>query len=141
MTNLTVQTKSLPGTVVDGMPHLAYYDRNSALSFVWTGHPTDPIHVQHGGHGEPTIVLFDVENAYPSGHETPAEAFEWFRKACDTWNHAWDGDTGLLEERTLQTPCTHHLDGGPLVCDNSRPHTPGHGCSYASDSGSWLDSE
>jgi hypothetical protein len=34
--------------------------------------------------------------------------------------------------------CTHHLNGGPLVCDNPREHPgDGRGCTYSSSTGSW----
>ncbi|MBC7274814.1 MAG: hypothetical protein H5T76_39950 [Streptomyces sp.] len=68
------------------MPHLAYYDRASLLSFVWSGRPNEPIHVQHGGYGEPTIALIDIEAFYPAGEQSPAELFDWYRDLCDTWN-------------------------------------------------------
>lgn len=77
--------------IVDGMPHLAYYDRASLLSFVWSGRPNEPIHVQHGGYGEPTIALIDIEAFYPAGEQSPAELFDWYRDLCDRWNIAWDG--------------------------------------------------
>ena len=147
MSNLTAPTRTLPGAVIDGTPHLAYYDRASNLSFVWTGHPDHPIHVQAGGYGEPTTALINLEGSYPGGHETPAEAFTWFREACDTWNHAWDGETGVIESgerfgnRSERGCCTHHLAGGPLICTNPHPHEPGHGCTYTSTSGSWLETE
>lgn len=127
MTNLTTETKTLPGTVVDGIPHLAYFDRASGLSFVWTGNPTEPIHVQSGGYGEPTVALVDVEDSYPGPFETTASCFDWFRQVCDMWNHAWSG----VEE--------HHLAGGDLTCISPLPHAPGHGCIYASSTGSWLE--
>lgn len=125
----------LPGTVRDGDPHLAYYDRPSSLSFVWTGDPADPIHVQHGGYGEPTIVLLDVADAYPGGLDL-TEATTWFRAYCDTWNARWDGDDGALLPAT-RGRCTHRLEDGPLVCTNTAAHTPGAGCTYASSTGSW----
>ena len=39
------------------------------------------------------------------------------------------------------TSCTHTLAGGSLECTNPRPHEPGHGCTYASATGSWLEAE
>jgi len=81
--------------VVDGMPHLAYYDRDSALSFIWSGRLSEPIHVQAGGYGEPTVALIDPTDTYPAGEKTPAELFDWFRDTCDAWNLRWNGaDTG-----------------------------------------------
>lgn len=71
--------------VVDGMPHLAYYDRDSQLSFVWSGRLAEPIHVQSGGYGEPTVALIDPAETYAAGERTPAELFDWFRDTCDTW--------------------------------------------------------
>jgi len=90
-------TQCLPGTVEDGMPHLCFYDRTDSLSFVWSGHLSDPIHVQHGGYGEPTIALVDAAAEYVTGHATPAEVFAWFENLCTDWIESWDGETGRVE--------------------------------------------
>lgn len=37
--------------------------------------------------------------------------------------------------------CDHRLADGPLVCTNTAPHDPPHGCTYASATGSELDAE
>ncbi|GAB2864673.1 hypothetical protein [Nocardioides pacificus] len=139
---LTVVSPLLPGTVVDGDPHLAYCDKPSGLSFVWTGDLAEPIHVQHGGYGEPTIALIDPAPLYPGGHETPAEVLAWFARTCERWNQAWDGVSGTIAEHQVTGRCSNRLAGGPLVCDNTDPrHLPGHGCTDAATTGSWRNGD
>ena len=37
--------------------------------------------------------------------------------------------------------CTHHLADGPLTCDRTDPHQPGHGCTYTATAGPDLSTE
>lgn len=79
----------LPAEIRDGVPHLTYYV--APLSFVWNGTIGDPIHVQHGGYGEPTTALIPT----PPGPQippitSPHRALTWFRVICDTWFHEWE---------------------------------------------------
>lgn len=78
----------LPAEIRDGMPHMAYY--LPPLSFVWNGTIGDPIHVQHGGYGEPTIALIPTLTDTRTPQITsPHQALTWFRVMCDTWFLAW----------------------------------------------------
>lgn len=77
-------------SISDGTPHLAYYDRASTFSFVWTGHLEDPILVQAGGYGEPACALIDPAEHYAADEHNPAELLAWFRSVCETWNARWD---------------------------------------------------
>jgi hypothetical protein len=135
----------LPGTVADGAPHLAYYDAHALLSFVWTGVLTDPIHVQHGGYGEPTIALIHPGPRWTGEPVLPAEVLGWFRDLCHTWAARWHGPTTTHDANSTGTPagarggCTHRLAHGTLACDNPQPHHPGRGCTYTSSTGCWVD--
>ncbi len=82
---------------VDGVPHLAYYDPGSSLSFV-----ADPFHlgrvgVHHGGYGEPLVdeFLFNFEPVAGI-----SEHLRGFHQACQTYVRAW---------RTSQR--VQHFDG------------------------------
>lgn len=45
---------------LDGRSHLTFYDRASALSFVWGGRYGTLVDVDSGGYGEPTTDSFNL---------------------------------------------------------------------------------
>jgi hypothetical protein len=87
----------------DGIPHLTYFDRDSQLSFVWTGNPQDPIEVEHGGYAEPTVAVITTRarSDIPLGPElthyladidpevvvrqSSAVVAHWFSHICSEW--------------------------------------------------------
>lgn len=87
---MTEYTIANAPVIVDGMPHLAYFDRDAQLSFLWSGRLNEPIHVQYGGYGEPTIELIDPQPVFNPPVD-PAELFDWYRDVCDNWTVRWDG--------------------------------------------------
>lgn len=89
---MTAYTIATAPVIIDGMVHLTYFDRDAQLSFIWSGRTNEPIHVQHGGYGEPTVELIDPEPVY-TAPENPVDLFDWFRTVCDNWTARWDGST------------------------------------------------
>jgi hypothetical protein len=73
-------------TVVDGVPHLAFFD--GTTSFVWTGRMLDPIEISPGGYAEPvtaTIEPLDVPLLASRNRVPVATHLEDFRQVCQTW--------------------------------------------------------
>lgn len=52
-----------PREVEDGMVHLAYFDKERCVSFVWSGRMDHPIEVCPGGYAEPVVALIPSPNA------------------------------------------------------------------------------
>lgn len=85
----------------NGIPHLAYSE--SGISFVWTGHPSDPIEVEVGGYGEPVthVITTRVDGTplalalekYVATVESPSGAgaryghvvTHWYAHICSEW--------------------------------------------------------
>ena len=65
----------------DDIPHFAYYDAKTLLSFTWDGSAEHPIQVAFGGYGERVIDHIDL----PPGVQPkrfPHEWLEWYRTIC-----------------------------------------------------------
>ena len=69
----------------DGVPHLAYFNKEFNLSFVWSGQVGEPIDICPGGYGEPAVhqILMDTGQALKEAsiHDWLA----WFRGVCEEW--------------------------------------------------------
>jgi hypothetical protein len=68
----------------DGIPHFAYFDKPTQLSFVWDGSAEHPIQVAWGGYGEPIIDHLETHlvGLVP---ETPAAWLHWFKIQCEEY--------------------------------------------------------
>ena len=49
----------MPTQCADGKAHIAYFDPETQLSFVWSGDKNAMIEVCHGGYGEPVTAVFN----------------------------------------------------------------------------------
>jgi hypothetical protein len=67
---------------LDGTPHITYYDKVHALSFVWDGTEGDWIDVAYGGYGEAVIARIPFTRINPYG---PEMMMAVFKGACDSF--------------------------------------------------------
>lgn len=72
----------------DGEAHITYYLAERQLSFVWSGKPTRPIEVEHGGYAERLVAIAllgedDLPETTPS---TPQDWLLWFEDLCQKIN-------------------------------------------------------
>lgn len=72
---------ALPLQSEDGVPHLAYYDKETLLSFIWDGH-SDEIQICKGGYGEPVWDTISLDGAEDPGPMPIASWVYWFGATC-----------------------------------------------------------
>ena len=72
----------------DGMAHIAYFDVETQLSFVWDGKSVS-IDVCHGGYGEPVIDRYRPTTMNPRIETRARNWLDWFETACKSYVVAW----------------------------------------------------
>lgn len=65
-----------PTQSADGTPHIAYFDPDTQLSFVWSGSADANVEVSHGGYGEAVIAVFRPPYLI---------SVRGFKHVCDEW--------------------------------------------------------
>ena len=78
----------------DGVPHLAYYNREYALSFTWSGREGELIDVAQGGYGEDPFTHITPNPVNYTLVHAPADLLDWFKEICELWitNHLRSSD-------------------------------------------------
>lgn len=67
----------------NGCAYLGFFDPDTLLGFVWSGHRHRPIEVTRGGMGEPVIATIEIPEGPMVG--SPADITRTFGRICTIW--------------------------------------------------------
>lgn len=73
----------------DGTAHLAYYDKEHEISFVWNGSRGKRIDVCPGPYGEPADDSHEINLAFSPTSMSLSAALSYFAEDCKRWARIW----------------------------------------------------